>query len=362
MNPRRTPLYQVHVEAGARMVEFAGWEMPVQYAGALEEHHAVRRRVGMFDVSHMGRLELRGEDALAFAQRMTCNDVFRLADGQAQYSAFLTPEGTFVDDIVVYRFGPQRIFICVNAATCAKDLAWLQQHRQGRVEVLDRSSEFAQIAVQGPLAEQVVQRLTQVDLSTIKFYWFVEGRVAGAPTLISRTGYTGEKGFELYVAAEQAEPLWTALMEAGRPEGIAPAGLAARNTLRLEMRYPLYGNDIDEHHTPLEAGLGWIVKLGTGFIGEEALRRQAEEGPAIRLCGFELTEPGIVRDGCPVHLDGREVGRVTSGGYAPSLEKSIGLVYLPADRTATGTPLTVDIRGKMRRAKVVETPFYRKPK
>ncbi len=362
MNPKRTPLHRVHLEAGARMVEFAGWELPVQYSGALEEHHAVRNRLGVFDVSHMGQLELRGEDALAFAQRITCNDVSRLADGQAQYSAFLTPNGTFLDDIVVYRFGPQRIFICVNAATCAKDFAWLLDHRQGRVEVLDRSPEFAQLAVQGPLAEQVVQRLTPVNLAAIRYYWFAEGPVAGIPAIISRTGYTGEKGFELYVASERAEALWNALFEAGRPEGITPAGLAARNTLRLEMRYPLYGNDIDDRHTPLEAGLGWIVKWGTGFIGEEALRRQAEQGPAVRLCGFEMTEPGIVRDGCPVFLDGQEVGKTTSGGYAPSIGRSVGLVYLPAGSTAVGTPLTVDIRGKMRQAKVVETPFYRKPK
>lgn len=360
MSAKASPLQRAHQNAGARLVEFAGWELPVQYAGALEEHHAVRRRVGVFDVSHMGQVEFRGEDALAFAQRMTCNDVFRLADGQAQYSAFLTPEGTFVDDVVVYRFGPERIFICVNAATNAKDLAWLRDHRKGRVDILDRSPEFAQIAVQGPLAVAVVQKLTPVTLDQIRFYWFAEGSVAGIPAILSRTGYTGEPGFELYVPPEQAVSVWDALFEAGRPEGIAPAGLAARNTLRLEMRYPLYGNDIDEQHTPLEAGLSWIVKFGTGFIGEEALLRQKQAGPSRRLAGFELAEPGIIRDGYPVHLEGAEVGRVTSGGYAPSLEKSIGLAYLPVSHSAAGQSLAVDIRGKMRQAKVVETPFYRK--
>ncbi len=358
MSLKTTPLNRIHHQLGARMIDFAGWEMPVQYASALEEHHAVRRAVGVFDVSHMGRVEFRGPDALAFVQHITCNDVARLADGQAQYSAFLTEAGTFVDDIVVYRFHAERILICINAATAAKDLAWISDHRQGRIDIVDRSGELAQLAVQGPRAIEVLQRLTTVDLSAIKFYWFREGEIAGVNAILSRTGYTGEPGYELYVPASRAEQVWNAVFEAGKDAGITPAGLACRNSLRLEMKYPLYGNDIDDTTTPYEAGLGWIVKLGTGFIGEGPLRRQKDEGVSRRLAGFELTEPGIVRDGFPVFLDGNRVTQATSGGFSPSLGCSIGLAYLPADRVEPGTGLEVEIRGKRRQAVVVKTPFY----
>ncbi len=358
---RRTPLYQVHLEMGARMIEFAGWELPVQYHSALDEHHAVRRRVGVFDVSHMGQFELTGSDALGFTQRMTCNDVNRLKDGQAQYSAFLTDRGTFVDDIVVYRLEPERIFICVNAATREKDFAWLQSHLTGSVTLRDRSDNFAQIAIQGPKAEAVLARLTTVDLAAIPFYWCTEGEVAGVPAIVSRTGYTGEAGFELYVPGDRAEAVWRAVFETGEEEGIAPAGLAARNTLRLEMKYSLYGNDIDETTTPLEAGLGWIVKLGTGFVGEEILARQKAEGVSRKLVGFELTDRGVVRDGFPVLLDGQTVGKVTSGGFSPTLEKSIGLAYLPPENAQPGQAIEIEIRGKKRQASVVKTPFLKRP-
>lgn len=361
MQVRKSPLDRVHREAGGRMVEFAGWSLPVQYSGALEEHLAVRRSAGVFDVSHMGQIELRGPDATAMCQRVTCNDVTRLSDGQAQYSAFLTPRGTFIDDIVVYRFHSERIFICVNAATTGKDYAWLLENRSGNVEVVNRSEEYAQIAVQGPRSIEVLQQLTDTDLESIRFYWFREGEIAGVPAILSRTGYTGESGFELYVDPERAPRVWGEVMAAGSKAGIRPAGLAARNTLRLEMKYPLYGNDIDEDHTPLEAGLGWIVKLGTGFVGEDVLIEQKQDGVSRRLAGFELVEPGIVRDGCEVLIDGRSVGRATSGGYAPSLSKSIGLAYLPVENGSPGQPLEVEIRGKMKRAQVVETPFFRRP-
>ena len=342
------------------MVEFAGWSLPVQYSGALEEHLTVRRSVGVFDVSHMGQIELRGRDALAMAQRVTCNDVTRLSDGQAQYSAFLTPKGTFIDDIVVYRFHSERIFICVNAATTEKDYAWLLENRSGNVEVLNRSAEFAQIAVQGPRSIEILQTLTETDLESIRFYWFSEGEIAGVPTILSRTGYTGEPGYELYVDPEHAPKVWHEVIAAGEKVGILPAGLAARNTLRLEMKYPLYGNDIDDEHTPLEAGLGWIVRLGTDFIGEDVLAAQKRDGVSRRLVGLELVDPGVVRDSFPVLIDGQEVGRVTSGGYAASLSKSIGLAYLPATKAAPGQLLQIDVRGKMKRAQVVETPFYRR--
>ncbi len=342
------------------MVPFAGWELPVQYESAVEEHRAVRKRAGVFDVSHMGRIELRGPDAVRLIQRVTCNDVTRLSDGQAQYSAFLTPRGTFVDDIVVYRFDAERFLICVNAATREKDIAWLQEHRHGGVEILDRSAELAQLAVQGPLAEQVLRRISEEDLSSIRFYWFRMGLVAGVDTIISRTGYTGEPGFELYFDSSRAEMLWERLFEAGRSDGIRAAGLAARNTLRLEMRYPLYGNDIDETTTPLEAGLGWTVKLGTGFIGEEQLRRQKEDGIERKLVGFEMIDPGIARDGQAVWIGDAEVSRVTSGGFSPTLAKSIGLCYMPVERSEPGVELGIPIRGRTRRARIVETPFYRR--
>lgn len=356
---RKTVLNRIHRDFGGRMVDFAGWEMPVQYQSALEEHKAVRTAAGVFDVSHMGEVEIRGADALTFTQKMTCNDVSRLSDGQAQYSAFLTPRGTFIDDIVVYRFHERRFFICVNAATNQKDLDWLRDHQIGSVEILDRSPEFAQLAVQGPRAEKILQRLTEVDLSAIRFYWFTEGTIAGAQAIISRTGYTGEPGFEVYLSPDDAAGFWQRLFDAGRDSGLVPAGLAARNTLRLEMKYPLYGTDIDEERTPLEAGLSWIVKFGAGFVGEEELNRIRRSGVDEKLVGFVMQEPGIARDGYPVHLRGRPVSKITSGGYSPMLEKSIGLTYLPKQSSKVGQAIQIDIRGKMRAAEVVETPFYR---
>ncbi|UCF38559.1 MAG: glycine cleavage system aminomethyltransferase GcvT [Acidobacteriota bacterium] len=358
MSVKKTPLNRIHREMGGRMVEFAGWEMPVQYKSAVEEHHAVRKAVGVFDVSHMGQLEIVGPDAEQMVRSVTCNDVGRLQDGQAQYSAFLTPAGTFVDDIVVYRFNAERFFICVNAGTTQKDFDWVVQNQAGNVEISNLSDQYAQIAVQGPLAEATVQALTETDLSGIKFYWFTEGQVAGKPGIISRTGYTGEPGFELYVSTEDAEHVWTRVFEAGKPHGIKAAGLAARNSLRLEMRYPLYGNDIDENRTPLEAGLGWIVKFNAPFIGRESLEKQKESGVTRKLVGFTMVDAGIARDGYSAHLEDGSTGEVTSGGFSPSLGKSIGLVYLPAQSAVVGCEFMVDIRGKLRKAEVVKTPFY----
>jgi aminomethyltransferase len=332
--------------------------MPVQYQSALEEHLAVRARVGVFDVSHMGQIEIRGRDALPMAQVVTCNDISKLSDGQAQYSAFLSEQGTFLDDVVVYRFDPERFLICVNAATREKDFEWLVALQHGQVEIYDRSKEFAQLAIQGPASEQVLQKLTEVDLSNLRFYRFEQGRVGKATTIISRTGYTGEDGFELYLPPEKAEECWMDLFEAGKNVGIIPAGLAARNTLRLEMRYPLYGNDIDESRTPFEAGLSWIVKLEKDFSGRAALLRQEETGLQEKLMGFELIDRGIVRDGFPALIDGKEIGTVTSGGYSPTLKKSIGLVYLPFEKAIIDQPIEIDIRGKICRAMVVKTPFY----
>ncbi|MDA2937139.1 glycine cleavage system aminomethyltransferase GcvT, partial [Acidobacteria bacterium AH-259-A15] len=356
-----TPLNTVHRELGARMMGFAGWEMPVQYDSPLREHRAVRERVGVFDVSHMGQIEIVGKDALSVAQKLTSNDISRLSDGQAQYSAFLYPEGTFVDDIVLYRINSEHIFICVNAANKDKDLQWARRAKKGDVQFLDNSNSYVQLAIQGPEAQAVLQQLTDVDLSSMKYYWFAFGKVEGAKALISRTGYTGEDGFEIYIPPDKAESIWRKLFTVGKPFEIMPAGLAARNTLRLEMRYPLYGNDIDDHTTPWEAGLGWIVKLGKGdFIGKETLEKQKEEGVQRKLVGFEMVDRGIARDHYPILIDGQQVSQVASGSFAPSLQKSIGLTYLPIECSQIGQLLDVEIRRKLLKAKVVETPFYKK--
>ena len=358
---KETPLNKAHKALGARMVEFAGWEMPVQYESALQEHIAVRRAVGLFDVSHMGRVRIKGPDALGLIQRVSCNDAARLSDGQAQYSGLLNPDGGFIDDIIVHRLAGDHFMICVNASGRQKDVAWFMEHRAGRVEVIDESDATAQIAVQGPKALEILQPLTDVPLGQINYYWFREGEVGGARALVARTGYTGEDGFELYLPASYAESTWNRLMELGRGVGVRPAGLAARNTLRLEMKMPLYGNDIDDTTTPWEAGLGWIVKLARpDFVGKSALERQQQQGIQRKLVGFQLIDRGIARDHFPVWINDQPAGRVTSGSYSPSLEKSIGLAYLPVDHQAPGSRLSVEVRGKRLAAQVVETPFYRR--
>ena len=358
---KKTPLDAVHKELGARMVEFAGWHMPVQYKSALEEHLAVRSTVGIFDVSHMGQIEISGKDALKLSQKITCNDVERLLDGQAQYSALLYSNGTFVDDIVLYRIHAEHIFICVNASNQEKDFQWILQHQEGEVEVRDMSDQYAQFAVQGPQAEELLTPLIDGDLSTLKYYWSFQGKIAGVPALISRTGYTGEDGFEVYLASSQAETVWRAILEEGRSFGIKPVGLAARNTLRLEVRYPLYGNDIDQTTNPWEAGLGWIVKLeGGDFVGKEALLGLKQQGASRKLAGFVLQDRGIARDHYPVYLNSERVGEVSSGSYAPSLGKSIGLAYLPAEHANPGQQIEIEVRAKRLRAGLVSGPFYRR--
>lgn len=341
------------------MIEFAGWEMPLQYESTIKEHLAVRKGVTVFDVSHMGQLEIIGKDAIQTAQKVTCNNVAQLANGQAHYSAFLSPNGTFIDDIVLYRRSTEHIFICVNAANKDKDFRWVNARKEGSVEIRDSSDRHVLLAIQGPKAESVLQQMTDADLSSIKYYWFTCARVHKVSALISRTGYTGEDGFEVYIPPESAESIWGELLTAGAQAGMIPAGLAARNTLRLEVRYPLYGNDIDETTTPWEAGLNWIVRLEKGdFVGKEALQRQKEEGVSRKLVGFEMVDRGIARDHYPVYLEGKPIGHVTSGSFAPSLQKSIGLVYVPASDTHLGRELEVDIRGKHRKARIVKTPFY----
>lgn len=358
---KRTPLYHTHLEHNGRMVDFAGWEMPVQYAGTLREHLAVRTAAGLFDVSHMGQIDIRGPDALEFTQHMTCNDVDRLEDGQAQYSALLYPEGTFVDDIVIYRIHAQRLLLCVNASNREKDTQWLQENLYGNVEIRDASDEYAQLALQGPRSQEILEGLTRLDLDALPYYRFTLGRVADADCLVSRTGYTGEDGFELYLSPPAATTVWDALLESGRPAGIQPAGLAARNTLRLEVRYPLYGNDIDETTNAWEAGLGWIVDMDQGpFMGRENLFQIRQEGPARKLVGFEITGRGIARDHDPVLIDGIRTSQVSSGSYSPSSKKSIGLVYLPVKRAVLGQELEIENRRRLLPAVVVKTPFYRR--
>ena len=363
---KQTPLNAVHRQMGGRMVDFGGWDMPVQYAaGTVAEHLRTRTRAGLFDVSHMGEIDVRGTDAVPFVNRLVSNDVTKLIDGQAQYSALTTPQGTIIDDLLVYRFAPDHLLLVVNAATTDKDWEWIKSHQQSaNVALANLSKEYCQLALQGPDAITVLQPLTELPLAEIKYYHFRRGTVDGVPAIVSRTGYTGEDGFEIYAAADMAERLWKKLLDAGSfgtETGVLPCGLAARNTLRLEAGMALYGNDIDETTTLLEANLGWICKLNKGdFTGREALAKQEESGITRRLIGFEMTDRGIARDGQQVLVDAQPVGRVTSGSPAPYLKKNIGLSYLPVGLAHEGQEIEIDVRGRALRAQVVATPFYKR--
>ena len=362
---KKTPLHAAHVALGARMVPFGGWDMPVEYAGITAEHIAVRTAAGLFDVSHMGQVELAGPNALAAVQHITSNDASKLQNGQAQYSALTTPEGTFVDDVLVYRFAERHFLLVVNASNIAKDHAWIASHAPevGEVAIVNSSDRYALIAVQGPKALGIVQKLTAVDLSSIKYYWFAHGEVAGVRATLSRTGYTGEDGFEIFVPPQFATPLWNALLEAGTSDGLVPAGLGARDTLRLEAAMRLYGNDMDEASTVLECGLGWAVGWDKSeYIGRDVLVRQKAEGVIKKIVGFEVLDRAIARHGHAVHHGGGAVGVVTSGTQTPFLKKSIGMAYVPTALAAPGTELTIDIRGRMARAIVVPMPFYKRPR
>lgn len=358
---KRTPLYEAHVRAGAKIVPFAGYEMPVQYpTGIIQEHKAVRERAGLFDVSHMGELEIRGGDALGLLQYVTTNDASKIAVGQAQYTVLCNEDGGAIDDCIVYRF-EDHYLVVVNASNKDKDRDHIMQYAERfGTQVIDRSDETALLALQGPRAQRVLERLTEAQLNTIAYYHFAEGDVADVPTIISRTGYTGEDGFELYLPADSAVRVWTRILEAGQDDGVLPVGLGARDSLRLEMGYILYGNDLDERRTPLEAGLGWVTKLDKGeFVGREALQKQKSDGVRDRLVAFVLQERGFPRHGYEIRIDGEPAGEVTSGVHAPSLEKGVGLAYVPVEAARPGTMIEVMVRGKAVPAEIVRPPFYK---
>ena len=360
---KRTALNAVVKELGGKMVEFAGWEMPVSFSGIVDEHKAVRTGVGLFDVSHMGEIELKGPGAFAAAQRLVCNDVSKMSIGQAMYSGLLYPQGTFVDDLLVHKIADDHYMLCVNAANTDKDFAWVKENASGDVEVLNTSLETSQLALQGPKARMVLEKITPVDLSAIKYYWFTYGSVAGVDNLmIAATGYTGERGFEIYIPNDYAEHIFREIMKAGEEFGIKPVGLGARDTLRLEAGMMLYGNDIDDTTTAFEANLAWIVKMEAGdFIGRDALKRQLEQGLTRRLVGFEMVGAGIPRHGYEIKRDGAKVGYVTSGTKAPFLNKAIGLGYVPLALIEPGAEFDIMIRDRTVKARVIPTPFYRRP-
>jgi aminomethyltransferase len=368
---RKTALNAVHRRMGAKMVEFNGWDMPVEYpsaGGIIAEHNAVRAGVGIFDVSHMGDIRLAGPDALAAVQHVSMNDASRLALGQAQYSALLYPQGTFVDDVIVHRLGEGDYLLVINAGTREKDFSWVRDNtRQFRCEVENLSDDFTQIAIQGPKGVSLLQKLTDADLSAVKFYWVTRGAVCGLKNiLIARTGYTAEDGFEIYVPADEATSamVWSEVLEAGKEFGAVPCGLGARNTLRLEGKLPLYGHEISDTINVWEAGLARFCKMEkSAFIGRDALEKAKAAGLKRTLVGLEMVERGIARDGYKVLDDGgREIGYVTSGSFAPFLKKNIALAYVPTQFSAVGSTVKVEIRGQGVRAQVVPTPFYKRPK
>lgn len=356
---KKTPFYQIHLDNKAKMVEFAGYWMPIQFKGIMEEHRRVRSTVGLFDITHMGEFEVRGKDSLAFLQKMTTNDVSRLSDYQVQYSCMCYDDGGIVDDLLVYRL-PDRFFLVVNAANMEKDFNWLKSHLFGDVKLEDLSDQTALLAIQGPVAEKVMAKLTTVDLKKLQFYWAAKGKVAGEEVLFSRTGYTGEDGFELYMPNEYGKHFWNAIMQAGKEFGMEPIGLGARDSLRLEMKYMLYGNDIDKTTNPLEAGLGWIVKLDKGdYTGKKPTLKLKEKGIRRKLVAFELSDKAFPRQHYQIEKDGKKIGEVTSGTFSPSLEKGIGLGYVDIDYSEIGTKLDINIRGKSSATVIIKPPFYK---
>ena len=360
---KRTALNATHRASGAKMVDFCGWDMPVEYSGITREHLAVRTAAGLFDVSHMGEIEVRGPQALALLQHVTCNDVSRLQDYQAQYSALMLPNGCAIDDCVVHRFAPDHYFLCVNAANTDRDFEWIVQWNSFSAEVRNVSTQYSQLALQGPRALEILAKVTEIYPGDLKFYWFRLARCGGVEGILARTGYTGEDGFEFYFPPDSSTYLWNLLLDAGRAEGLIPAGLGARNTLRLEAGFALYGHELDEETTLLEANLGWIAKLEKGdFLGRDVLLRQRAQGTAKKLIGFEMIDRAPARDGYPVWVGGKKAGKVTSGSPAPYLKKNIGMAYVPPDGATVGREIQIEIRGRLAPAQVVSLPFYKRPK
>jgi len=357
--PKKTPFYDLHVKNGAKIVEFAGYLMPILFRGIIEEHRRVRATVGLFDITHMGEFELWGKDAEKFIQRMTTNDVSQLSTHQVQYSCMCYDHGGIVDDLLVYRL-PDHFLLVVNGACLDKDFKWISDHLEGDVKLKNVSDDTALLALQGPHAEEVMRKLTDKKLSDIKYYWSAWGKVNGVELLFSRTGYTGEDGFEIYFSPPVAERMWNALMDAGREFDIEPIGLGARDSLRLEMKYMLYGNDIDQTTNPLEAGLGWIVKLDKrDFKGYESISKLKQQGIKRKLVAFELTDKAFPRQHYQIHRDKKKIGEVTSGTFSPSLNKGIGLGYVPIEYSETGTRLDIIIRDKPQKGIVIKPPFYK---
>jgi aminomethyltransferase len=360
---KKTPLFDVHCGLNAKLVDFGGWNMPVQYSGILQEHNAVRTGVGIFDVSHMGEIEVQGPDAAKLVDFVATNNANKLKTGQAHYSALLYEHGGFVDDILVHKVSDADFFLCVNASNQEKDFEHIQAHNHFDADVAFASDRYAQLAVQGPKALETVQKLTDTNLGAIKYYWFTDGQVAGVPARIARTGYTGEDGVELYIAPKSAKHVWNAVLDAGQEFDIKPCGLGARNTLRLEAKMALYGHEITASINPFEADLGWIVKMDKGeFVGRPALETVQQNGVTRKLVGFEMKGRGIGRDGYEVWMDGKPAGWVTSGGPSPTLNKNIGLCYLPVDKATPGQAIQVMIRNAPVEAVTVPTPFYKRAK
>lgn len=359
MNLKRTAFFDIHHQLGAKIVEFAGYEMPVQYSGIIEEHKRVRESVGVFDVSHMGEVEVWGRDALDFVQKVTVNDASKLHDGRVQYSAMCYESGGIVDDLLVYHMDDHYMLV-INAANIPKDLEWLHKQVTGDVRLKNRSDDISLLAIQGPKSLATLQKLTTIDLASIEYYHFVRQKLAGIDMIISRTGYTGELGFELYFPSDTqtGHRIWNAVMEAGREFNIGPIGLGARDTLRLEMGFCLYGHDIDQTTNPIEAGLGWITKLDKGdFIGSNAIKTAKEGGLRRRLVGFTFNDKAFPRQGYPIHANASVIGGVTSGTFSPILDRGIGMGYVDIGHAKVGTPISVIIRNKEIPASVSPIPF-----
>lgn len=359
---KKTPLYEKHIQLKGKMIDFGGWSLPVEYTGIIPEHEAVRTKAGIFDVSHMGEITVKGEDSEKYLQMLLTNDISLLNNNQIAYTTMCYPHGGVVDDLLVYKYSNTDYLLVVNASNTEKDYQWMKENIFGNTEILNVSENYAQLALQGPLAEAILQKLTRKNLNEIEFYYFSDNvKIGNIEALVSRTGYTGEDGFELYFAYDKAEEMWDMILEAGKDEGLIPAGLGARDTLRFEASLPLYGHELDENITPLEAGLGFFVKLNKeNFIGKEALAKQKSEGLQRKIVGFEMIDRGIPRNNYEVYAEGKKIGYVTTGSFSPTLKKNIGLALINSAYSKEGTEIEILIRNKNSKAKVIKKPFYSK--